>query len=129
MRNTIIAIVLTLMMGAAEASAQNRIDKMLEHISGSGINTFTSVVERDPSTRKVTKVVKMLKTTSMNVEVFRDAFKAEAHTGTFQEILSGNQVTMVLTVVQKNTTRVYMLTYDKRMKGFDASVTAIVKFK
>ena len=45
---------------AASALGQNSIDRLVEDCSSVGRSKFTSAVERDPKTRKIQKVVKVL---------------------------------------------------------------------
>ncbi len=56
------ACILLFLAGMAlPAMAQNSIDRMVKQHSTTGKSTFTSAVERDPATRKVVKVVNILK--------------------------------------------------------------------
>ena len=47
--------------------AQNAIDKAVDEYSSIGNSKFTSAVERDPQTRKVLKVVKVLQPTNITI--------------------------------------------------------------
>ena len=59
------ACILLYLAGMAfPAMAQNSIDRMVKQHSTTGKSTFTSAVERDPATRKVVKVVNILKSIS-----------------------------------------------------------------
>ncbi|MCR4764581.1 MAG: DUF5024 domain-containing protein, partial [Bacteroidaceae bacterium] len=65
---TLIMLITTLSI-----SAQNAIDKAVDEYSSIGKSTFTSAVERDPQTRKVLKVVKVLKPTDTTINRLRRA--------------------------------------------------------
>lgn len=125
-----ILMLLFAVMALLQMYGQNAIDKRVDMYSTMGASTFTSVVERDPATHKVNKVVKVLKMSSFNASGFAEVFKAESHTGTFTSVIKDNKVTMVLTVERKDCARVYVLTYDKRQtSAMDASVTIIVNYR
>lgn len=126
----ILMLLVAVMSALPHIYGQNKIDDHLDMRQDTGTSTFTSVVERHPATKKVRKVVKVLKTSSHNAASFAKVFRAEAHTGTFKETVDGYKVTMLLTVEKPECTRIYMLTYDKRrISGNDAGVTAIIKYK
>ena len=67
------------------AMAQNSIDRQVERYSAIGQSRFTSAVERDPRTRRVQKVVKVLELYDKGVKALIDAFKAESSNGDFTE--------------------------------------------
>lgn len=116
----------------SHARGQNTIDNRMNMFSNEciGASTFTSVIERNPATHKVKKVVKVLKTSSYNAASFVGVFVSEAGSGTFSETEDGNKVTMLLTIEKNDCTRIYMLTYDKRKTSVsDGSVTTIVKYR
>ncbi len=58
MKNRLFIIISLLLCNSAAMTAQNKIDALVETCSAVGNTSFTSVVERDPATRKVKKVVK-----------------------------------------------------------------------
>ena len=102
---------------AASALGQNSIDRLVEDCSSVGRSKFTSVVERDPNTRKIQKVVKVLELSDADAGSFsaafkRAAFKREKGTGDFIEKRTENGITMVLTVRGKGQNRVYALRCD-----------------
>ena len=125
----LLAIGLFLLIGAT-ASAQNRIDELVENHSSTGFSTFTSVVDRDPETRRINKVVKVLQIPGYQANAFRQAFLKEKDTGNFGHKKDGQDETMTLTVETKNRVRIYML--QMKMAGgitcSSAKVTIIVKF-
>ncbi len=97
---------------AASALGQNSIDRLVEDCSSVGRSKFTSVVERDPNTRKIQKVVKVLELSDADAGSFSAAFKREKGTGDFIEKRTENGITMVLTVRGKGQNRVYALRCD-----------------
>lgn len=121
------------------ALAQNRIDRKIDHRTGSGASNFTSVVKRNPDTRKVEKVVKVLTVGGWEANGFTDAFYAEAHTGSFTEKRdeATGSVTLLLTVSTAKAERIYMLEgrvprpYAKEAKPYvgSAKITVIVVYK
>lgn len=126
MRKVMAIAVLLLTMVAARA--QNCIDGLIEKSSLVGSGTFTSAVERDPATRKVKKVVKMLELGSTGSEKFEKAFRQEARQGDFTETVKGDRVSLLLTVDGQKSTRVYMLVYNRRTHS-GGQVTIVVNFK
>lgn len=113
--------------------AQNKIDKMVETHSGIGNTHFTSAVERDPKTRAVKMVVKVLEVNPHYGPSFVSAFKEESATGNYSEQTNGNTVTQVLVVSGKNPKRIYMLNtvYGDRnhYNPCEQKVTIITKYK
>lgn len=97
---------------AASALGQNCIDRLVEDCSSVGRSKFTSAVERDPNTRKIQKVVKVLELSDADADSFSAAFKREKGTGDFIEKRTENGITMVLTVRGKGQNRVYALRCD-----------------
>lgn len=77
MKNRLFVFISLLLCNSAAMTAQNKIDALVETCSSTGNTSFTSVVERDPATRKVKKVVKMLSITNNDVPKFRSAFESE----------------------------------------------------
>lgn len=109
--------------------AQNRIDKMVENYSTVGSSTFTSVVERDPSTRQVQKVVKVLQVPGHQTDQFRTAFLKERKSGTFVQQQQDNEQTMTLTCETSKQVRIYMLRLEGRLHYRSGKVTILVKMK
>lgn len=122
---TLIMLITTLSI-----SAQNAIDKAVDEYSSIGKSTFTSAVERDPQTRKVLKVVKVLQPTDITINKLRKAFLNEQENGQFS-IMSNEQVeTMTLTVENPKENRVYMMQYTNRGASFaNGKVTIIIRYK
>lgn len=123
----VMAIAVMLLM-TVTAMAQNSIDGLIEKSSLVGSATFTSAVERDPATRKVKKVVRMLELGDTGSKKFEKAFRQEAGKGNFTETVKGDRVSLLLTVDGTKSTRVYMLVYDRRTLR-DGRVTIVVSYK
>lgn len=111
-------------------SAQNSIDKAVDEYSSIGKSTFTSAVERDPKTRKVLKVVKILQPTDMSINKLRKAFLQEQENGQFSIMVNGEEETMTLTVENEKENRVYMMKYVNHRSSFtNGKVTIIIRYK
>ena len=67
MKIKVLLCMLGMLFTTLAISAQNSIDKAVDEYSSIGKSTFTSAVERDPKTRKVLKVVKILQPTDMSI--------------------------------------------------------------
>ncbi len=123
-RNTIILLML-LLTGVMSGNAQNSIDRMVDNYSTTGSSNFTSVVERDPNSRQVKKVVKVLTLPGYQTKQFHDAFLKERNTGTFAQQQQGREQILTLTCEKPAQTRLYML----RRSVTNGKVTIIVKMK
>ena len=97
---------LALMPGAW---AQNAIDKAVEQHATLGSSRFTSAVERDPDTRQVLKVVKVLKISGGSANKLYKAFMDERDSGSFSEQNTETERTLTLTCESKKQVRIYML--------------------
>ena len=118
------------LLATANLSAQNAIDKAVEEYSSIGKSTFTSAVERDPQTRKVQKVVKVLEPTDMTIGRLRRAFLEEQNSGQFNVVTNDEEETMMLTVDNSKEVRIYQLIYKgKRASYRDGKLTVIIKYK
>ncbi len=110
--------------------AQNAIDKAVDEYSSIGNSKFTSAVERDPQTRKVLKVVKVLQPTNITINKLRRAFLNEQESGQFSIVTNDNEETMTLTVENNQENRVYMMQYENHGASFtNGKVTIIIKYK
>ncbi len=131
-----IFLILTLLVGlAASAFSQNSIDRLVENHSSVGRSKFTSAVERDPKTRKIQRVVKVLELSDADVSRFVDAFRREAATGDLTERRTDDGLTLVLTVRGKGQNRVYMMkctgpyAYGRNTTKYSfTKITVIVKY-
>ena len=112
-------------LSLTQVQAQNSIDKMVENFSTAGSSSFTSVVERDPATRKVNKVVKVLTVEGYQSKKFHTAFMKEKDTGTFTQQRQAGSETLMLTCDKPQQVRIYML----RRNNSIGKITIIVKRK
>ena len=111
-------------------SAQNAIDKAVDEYSSIGNSTFTSAVERDPNTRNVLKVVKVLQPTDITINKLRKAFLNEQKNGQFSLVTNEEEETMTLTVESSKENRVYMMQYTRKGASYsNGKVTIIIKYK
>ena len=120
---------------AASAFGQNSIDRLVENHSSVGQSKFTSAVERDPKTRKIQRVVKVLELSDADVSRFAAAFRREAATGDLAERRTDDGLTLVLTVRGKGQNRVYMMkctgpyAYGRKATRYSfTKITVIVKY-
>ena len=119
----------------AEASlwAQNRIDRFVDNESTIGRSKFTSVVERDPKTRAVVRVIKVRELTrGIDINACQEYFEAESKTGRFSHnIDADDRHTLLLAVEGESRDRIYMLQYTGKrpMQGRDGKVTVVMKVK
>ena len=126
----IISLCLSLFIGTA-AQAQNSIDELVENISTLGSSKFTSVVDRDPKTRQVNKVVKVLEVPRVQASKLRNAFLKEKDSGSFSHSRDGHEETMTLTTESRDKVRIYMLRTEilgSHVYG-SAKVTVIAKYR
>lgn len=116
---------------AVAAQAQNSIDNLVDDFSTLGSSKFTSVVERNPKTRQVVKVVKVLEVPGIQVGKLRNAFLKEKNTGNFSYSKDGHEETMTLTTETRKKVRIYML--RTQMAGqyaySSAKVTLIARYR
>ena len=110
-------------------TAQNTIDRLVDQYSAVGNSKYTSVVQRNPETGKVIRVVKTLYLPHQSVAKFKNAFQNEANTGDNYTETNGNTVTSTLIVNKQQNTRVYTLRYNKnREPNTRAQTTIIIKY-
>lgn len=130
MRLKTLICTLALLIAPLALFAQNAIDKAVDEYSSIGKSTFTSAVERDPNTRKVLKVVKVLQPTDITINKLRKAFLNEQKNGQFSLVTNEEEETMTLTVESSKENRVYMMQYTRRGASFtNGKVTIIIKYK
>ena len=115
------------------ASAQNRIDRFVDNESTIGRSKFTSVVERDPKTQEVVRVVKVRELTrGIDINTCQGIFEAESKMGRFSHnIDADDRHTLLLAFEGKQQDRIYMLQYTGKqpMQGQDGKVTIVIKMK
>lgn len=121
---------------AAPALAQNKIDNLVDNYSAISTSKYTSAVERNPKTRAVVKVVKVLELSYTNIQPFVEAFRAEANHDDFCERKDGDALILTLACRGTKNNRIYMLKADDyyRYGGRHANrtactITIIVKYK
>ena len=130
MRLKTLICTLALLIAPLALSAQNAIDKAVDEYSSIGKSSFTSAVERDPNTRKVLKVVKVLQPTDITINRLRRAFLEEQKNGQFSLVTNEDEETITLTVESSKENRVYMMQYIRRGASFtNGKVTIIIKYK
>lgn len=130
MRLKTLICTLALLIAPLALFAQNAIDKAVDEYSSIGKSTFTSAVERDPKTRKVLKVVKVLQPTDITINRLRRAFLEEQKNGQFSLVTNEEEETMTLTVENEKENRVYMMQYTRGGASFtNGKVTIIIKYK
>ena len=124
-------ILITLLLAVCAvvtAAAQNRIDKLTSEFSSSG-GSYTSVVERNPDTRKIRKVfMELTMDPSPSVKKrFEQAFRDEGKNWTLINLNQNtDKHTMILTVDTKESTCVYMMR-ERDSKGSNRLVVTIIK--
>lgn len=118
---------------AVSASAQNRIDRFVDNESTIGRSKFTSVVERDPNSHEVVRVVKVRELTrGIDINACQGIFEAESKTGRFSHNIDANdQHTLLLAVEGDRQDRIYMLQYTGKqpLQGKDGKVTVVIRMK
>lgn len=107
-------------VSVATAAAQNRIDELTDKFSTFGNSNYTSVVERNPKTKKIEKVVKELtiyNSVSRAQKQYERAFLEEGKNENLLINLNQNtdKHSMILTVNKLQYTCVYM------MRGVDGN--------
>ena len=123
-------------MVASTAKAQNKIDDLVNHFSSYTTSKYTSAVERNPKTREVVKVVKILEMNYCDATPFVNAFKRDTSSGELSESRSGNDLVMTRTVQGKKQNRIYMLKADGYYNKYGLTkarshcmITIIIKYK
>ena len=97
----------------AQATAQNKIDQMVDKFAATGDCTFTSVVKRN----------------TKSVGDLRRAFEEEARHGTLTEKREDGVTTMVLTTQDSKTNRIYMLSIEDEKIRPKIKTTIIIRMK
>lgn len=132
MRQRII-IWIGLLLAAVTAAAQNRIDRFVDNESTIGRSKFTSVVERDPETREVVRVVKVRELSKgIDINACQNVFEAEMKTGRYLHTIDADQHhTLHLVVESERQDRIYMFQYSGKspMQATDGKVTIVIRMK
>ena len=121
-------ILFAVVFGVVTMSAQNEIDRMVENYSSTGRSTFTSAVERNPRTRKIVKVVKVLSTSDPGARRFVSVFRRLARSGSSTETRKNGRLTMTLATSSARSNRIYMLQTGTG-NHTSVKVTIIIKVK
>ena len=136
MRQRILLFIVLLAMASSTALAQNKIDDLVDRFSTFTTSKYTSAVERNPKTREVVKVVKILEMTFCDATPFVDAFKKDKSCGELSETRSGNDLVMTLVMQGKKQNRIYMLKSDGYYNKYGltktrshCTITIIIKYK
>lgn len=101
MKQRILLFMALLAMVVSTARAQSKIDDLVDHFSTSTTSKYTSAVERNPKTREVVKVVKILEMNYCDATPFVNAFKKDTSNGELSETRSGNDLVMTRTMQGK----------------------------
>ena len=121
------------LMAVAGLSAQNCIDRFVDNENTIGRSKYTSVVERDPQTREVVRVVKVRELSrGIDISTCQDLFEAENKTGRYaHNIDADNRHTLILAVEGDRKDRIYMLQYTGKhtMQATGGKVTIVIKMK
>lgn len=128
MKHRLFILALMLALAVASMRAQNRIDAIVERYSAIGSSTFTSVVKRNPVSRRVEEVVKTLVIGNGQVDSFKSAFEDESSSGTYACKREGRETKMMLTTENRNNRRFYMLCYQGNAAYANGDVTIIIKY-
>ena len=132
MKKLISILLIALAATGRTACAQNSIDNAMEMFSTLGNSTYKSIVERDPKTHKVIKVVKTLETRRQNASKLVNAFEKEAESGSYTVTTTDNTTEFLLTVETPRQNRIYALRINGRLPHASNShclATAIIKIK
>lgn len=132
-----IIMALLFVMATVNATAQNRIDNMMENYSSRGTSRYTSAVERNPKTRKVQKVVNVIELNNhIGINDFINAFRQESKSGNFIERHTENGLILMLTIRGERNNRIYMInctgayTPARQKTNYrKAKISAIIKYE
>ena len=124
-------ILLMCMMVAmmATATAQNKIDRLVEQYSATGRSSFTSAVERDSETGNVRKVVKRLRLRGEIYKQFLNVFEEESSKGKFSSKRENGETTMILTTSDSKANSVYMLRITGDLPYPESEITIVRTMK
>lgn len=123
-------LVLLMLLVSVVATAQNSIDRMVEHFSTVGGSSFVTAVKRNPKTRKVEKVVKRLTANGVQSRQFVNTFKEEA--ARQKDVVTSTAdgyTTMIVTVAGAKQNRIYTLRYKGNGYSGEVTVTIIINMK
>ena len=121
-KRQLIAFLLCCFAAVLPCHAQNSIDELVENFSTLGSAKFTSVVDRDPKTRRV-------QMQGLQAGKFKKAFEDESQNGSTTRQQDGDVLTMTVTQESPRQLRIYMLRLVGRHTYHSAKVIIIVKMK
>ena len=119
-----------MLLASVVATAQNSIDRMVEHFSTVGGSSFVTAVKRNPKTHKVEKVVKRLTANGVQSRQFVNTFKEEA--ARQKDVVTSTAdgyTTMIVTVPGAKQNRIYTLRYKGNGYSGEVTVTIIINMK
>lgn len=111
------------------AAAQNSIDRVVGEFSTTGNAEFTSVVQRNPKTRAIEKVVKKLTTGGHNSLRIVKTFNNEAARHSCTTNVADGFTTKIFTETDERSNRVYMMKHSNGRGYRDVEITIIIKVK
>jgi len=130
--NKLFQIVFLLFGFCLNSFGQNSIDELIGKYSTMGNSTYSSIVKRDPQTKKVVSVYNELKLSnsfSGEAHRFKKSFEDEAKNADSQEKnVKGNTVNYLLRYENENQARLYMMEYDSN-RGFLTNITVSIIIK
>lgn len=123
-----ISLIITLMTAVC-LWGQNSIDRLVEDYSTSGNSTFTSVVQRDPKTKRVIKMVKNLKTGMPNAGKLIHVFQQEIKTRSYLSERKQGWRSYTFDEENERSTRLYTIRYDDGRVPQWAEISIIIAIK
>ncbi len=108
--------------------AQNKIDQLVEKFSTIGHGTFTSAVERDPKTRKVKRVVKVLETRGDVISSLKSAFEKLRNESGYERTVTSDNTSISFWTESERQHRIYFLNSTGRYYP-SGKVTIIIIYK
>ena len=127
MKRKVMTLLALLWMTCMALHAQNNIDNIVEKFSLVGDTHFTSAVERDPKTRRVMKVVKILQTDGYGATSIIKAFENEKKSGSAFEQCEKGERTLTIQNEDDKQLRIYMLQCDARNPRYNTVKVTIIK--
>ncbi len=130
---SLLLVTFTVAAQSGASRKENSIDRFVDNESTIGHSKFTSVVERDPRTHEVVRVIKVRELTrGIDISKCQETFEAESKRGRFSHSIDAdNRHTLLVAVEGKRQDRIYMLQYTGRqaLQGHDGKVTIVIKMK
>lgn len=118
-----------LLLSTVATIAQNSIDELFDKYKSVGDTKFTSVIERDPDTHEVVKVVKMIESDMISAKTFIKTFEKEEAQATSANKTTQNNITShVLVFETEKQIRIYSLRYNSTNKYSSINASIILKY-